>query len=101
LLTRPHRKGIGRELLDNAKAREASEWDGLGSKEKFSRWVARHQYKVILGSWATSMAVAGTFIMRDRYGYASLAPASLTRTPSLDTSPLLKRLSKPGCGPRD
>ncbi|KAH9077126.1 hypothetical protein EDB83DRAFT_2504389 [Lactarius deliciosus] len=61
-------KGAGRQLLDSAKAREASEWGGLSSSEKFSKWVARHQYQVILGSWATSMAVAGTIIMRDRYG---------------------------------
>ena len=61
------RKGVGRQLLDSAKAREASEWKDLSSSEKFSKWVARHQYKVILGTWATSMAVAGTIIMRDRY----------------------------------
>jgi hypothetical protein len=35
----------------------------------FSKWVARHQYQVILGSWATSMAIAGTIIMRDRYDH--------------------------------
>lgn len=60
-------KGAGRQLLDSAKAREASEWGGLSSSEKLSKWVARHQYQVILGSWATSMAVAGTIIMRDRH----------------------------------
>lgn len=60
-------KGVGRQLLDSAKARESSGWDNLSSTEKFSKWVARHQYKVILGSWATSMAVAGTIIMRDRH----------------------------------
>ncbi|KAH9179641.1 hypothetical protein EDB89DRAFT_1922352 [Lactarius sanguifluus] len=60
-------KGAGRQLLDSAKAREASEWGGLSSSEKISKWVARHQYQVILGSWATSMAVAGTIIMRDRH----------------------------------
>ena len=66
----PRRKGVSRQLLDNAKAREASEWDSLGSKEKLSNWVARHQYKVILGSWAAGMAVAGTIIMRDRYEHS-------------------------------
>jgi len=60
-------KGVSRQLLDSAKARETSEWDGLSTKEKMSKWVARHQYQVILGSWATSMAVAGTIIMRDRH----------------------------------
>ena len=60
------RKGVGRQLLDSAKARESSEWVGLSSSEKVSTWDARHQYQVILGSWATSMAVAGTIIMRDR-----------------------------------
>ncbi|KAI9513351.1 hypothetical protein F5148DRAFT_1157995 [Russula earlei] len=60
-------KGVSRQLLDNAKAREASEWDSLSTKDRFSKWVARHQYKVILGSWAAGMAVAGTIIMRDRH----------------------------------
>jgi hypothetical protein len=67
---RTRRKGVSRQLLDTAKEREASEWESLSSKEKFSTWFARHQYKVILGSWAASMAVAGTIIMRDRYDYA-------------------------------
>lgn len=60
-------KGVSRQLLDSAKARETHEWDGLSTKEKMSRWVSRHQYQVILGSWATSMAIAGTIIMRDRH----------------------------------
>ncbi|KAH9977732.1 hypothetical protein BGW80DRAFT_1283924 [Lactifluus volemus] len=60
-------KGVSRQLLDNAKAREAYEWDNLSSKEKFSKWISRHQYKVILGSWAAGMAVAGTIIMRNRH----------------------------------
>jgi hypothetical protein len=64
------RKGASRRLLDDAKEREASEWESLSSKEKISSWFARHQYKFILGSWAASMAVAGTIIMRDRYGCA-------------------------------
>lgn len=66
----PRRKGAGRQLLDSAKARETFEWERLSTKEKFSSWVARHQYQVIVGSWAASMAVAGTIIMRDRYDYA-------------------------------
>ncbi|KAF8505816.1 hypothetical protein F5888DRAFT_1651998 [Russula emetica] len=60
-------KGVSRQLLDSAKARETSEWDGLNTKERISRWAARHQYQVILGSWAASMAIAGTIIMRDRH----------------------------------
>jgi hypothetical protein len=72
----PCRKGVSRQLLDSARARETHEWDGLGTKEKISRWVARHQYQVILGSWATSMAIAGTIIMRDRYGYPPWCLAS-------------------------
>jgi hypothetical protein len=67
-LTLPRRKGVGRQLLDSAKARETSEWAGLSTKDKVSKWVARHQYQVIVGGWAASMAVAGTIIMRDRYG---------------------------------
>lgn len=68
-LITPCRKGVTRQLLDTAKERKVHEWDGLGMKEKVSRWAARHQYQVILGSWATSIAIAGTIIMRDRCGY--------------------------------
>ena len=94
------RKGVGRQLLDSAKAREASEWKDLSSSEKFSKWVARHQYKVILGTWATSMAVAGTIIMRDRYVYSySASPINLDCPPQ-GTSRIRRRSYRPGCGLR-
>ncbi|KAI0268213.1 hypothetical protein BC834DRAFT_785079, partial [Gloeopeniophorella convolvens] len=60
-------KGVGRQLLDSARAREDAEWANLNSSDRFKKWFADHQYKVILGSWAASMAVAGTIIMRDRH----------------------------------
>jgi len=30
-----------------------------------AEWAAKHQLSVIMGSWATTMAVAGSVIMRD------------------------------------
>jgi hypothetical protein len=36
-------------------------------KEKIGEWVGRHQYSVVLGTWALSMGVAGTIISRNRY----------------------------------
>ena len=35
----------------------------------------RNQYKVIVGSWAASMAIAATIVMRNRYvRYSITAP---------------------------
>ena len=95
----PRRKGVSRQLLDSAKARETSEWAGLSTKDKFSKWVARHQYQVIVGGWAASMAVAGTIIMRDRYVYASYGLV-IYSLKSLGISLLRKRLSRLVCGRR-
>lgn len=35
-------------------------------KEKVGDWALKHQYSLILGSWATSMGVAASIIMKDR-----------------------------------
>ncbi|TFY75907.1 hypothetical protein EWM64_g8108 [Hericium alpestre] len=62
-----HWSGASKDMLDNAKAKQESEWESLGTKDKLRRWAIQNQYKVILGSWAASIAVAGAIIMRDRH----------------------------------
>ncbi|KAI1789547.1 hypothetical protein LXA43DRAFT_1096286 [Ganoderma leucocontextum] len=59
--------GAGKALLDDKERQAESRWEALSSKEKIKDWAMRNQYKVILGSWAASMAIAATIVMRDRH----------------------------------
>ncbi|RPD67320.1 hypothetical protein L226DRAFT_529671 [Lentinus tigrinus ALCF2SS1-7] len=59
--------GAGKAVLDREEKATESRWEALNSKEKFRDWAVRNQYKIILGSWAAGMAVAGTVVMRNRY----------------------------------
>lgn len=59
--------GAGKAVLDREQVATESRWDALSSKEKFRDWAMRNQYKIILGSWAASMAIAGTIVMRNKY----------------------------------
>lgn len=52
--------------LDRVASEEQARWSGLSVKEKISDWASRHQYGIIFGSWALSIAVAGGIISRDR-----------------------------------
>ena len=54
-------------MLDDKERREERRWESLSSGQKLKDWAMRNQYKIILGSWAASMAVAGTIVMRNRY----------------------------------
>ena len=42
-------------------------WEGLTTKEKIGDWALRHQYPLILGSWAASLGLAAAIIMKDRH----------------------------------
>ncbi|KAI0698526.1 hypothetical protein C8T65DRAFT_660480 [Cerioporus squamosus] len=59
--------GAGKAVLDREEKATESRWEALSSREKFRDWAMRNQYKIILGSWAAGMAVAGTVVMRNRY----------------------------------
>ncbi|KIJ62253.1 hypothetical protein HYDPIDRAFT_114736 [Hydnomerulius pinastri MD-312] len=59
--------GAGRMELDRVAAEEDARWNTLSTGEKFRDWATRHQYSIIIGSWALSMAVAGAIISRDKY----------------------------------
>ena len=63
---RSPREGAGKDLLDEQEYAERKRWESLSTKEKVGDWALKHQYSLILGSWATSMGVAAAIIMRDR-----------------------------------
>ncbi|KAF9238803.1 mitochondrion protein [Melanogaster broomeanus] len=62
---RQHWTGVGKTELERRSQLELERWASLGPKDKVAHWAAKHQLSVIMGSWATSMAVAGSIIMRD------------------------------------
>ncbi|KAH7915575.1 hypothetical protein BJ138DRAFT_1141629 [Hygrophoropsis aurantiaca] len=64
---RAHWTGAGKWELDREVAEEQARWAALSMKEKVGDWAVRHQFSIILGSWALSMAVAGGIIARDRH----------------------------------
>ncbi|OSX60165.1 hypothetical protein POSPLADRAFT_1058341 [Postia placenta MAD-698-R-SB12] len=63
--------GAGKAELEREHEQEVSRWNRLDSKEKITDWANRNQYKIILGSWAASMAVAGALVMRNKHQTAS------------------------------
>lgn len=59
--------GATKRVIENAKRQEQSQWQKLTPGQKVLQWAKQNQYSVILGSWAVSMAIAGTIVMRDRH----------------------------------
>jgi len=59
--------GVGLMAIEEQAAEERARWQTYSVKEKVGDWAARHEYSLILGSWALSMAVAGAIISKDRY----------------------------------
>ncbi|KAF9782738.1 mitochondrion protein [Thelephora terrestris] len=59
-------QGTGKELLDEQEHEERKRWESLSTKDKIGDWALKHQYSLILGSWAASMGVAAAIIMKDR-----------------------------------
>ena len=68
--------GAGKALLEHEEAHEETRWEHLSTKDKVKDWAMRNQYKVIVGSWAASMAIAGAIVMRNRCVYL-LSPAAV------------------------
>ncbi|KAG9311451.1 hypothetical protein JVU11DRAFT_8566 [Chiua virens] len=57
----------GKLELDRAAAAEEARFNALSISDKVLDWTTRHQYSIILGSWALSMAAAGAIVSRDKY----------------------------------
>ena len=53
-------------LLDEREVQEAKKWDSMNLKQKIGDWGFRHQYSIILGGWAGSLAIAGAIISRQK-----------------------------------
>lgn len=54
-------------ILDEKEQEAEKRWESLSTGDKIADWADRHQYSLIMGSWAASMAVAGAIISRDKY----------------------------------
>ncbi|KAF8239008.1 hypothetical protein L208DRAFT_1240050, partial [Tricholoma matsutake] len=59
-------EGEGLRLLDEKIAADKARWEQMTTKEKLGDWADRHQYSIILGGWASSLALAGAIISRDK-----------------------------------
>lgn len=60
------REGEGLRLLDEKIAADKARWEQMTTEEKLGDWADRHQYSIILGGWASSLALAGAIISRDK-----------------------------------
>jgi len=84
---------------------ERKRWAALSTKEKVSDWAIRHQYPLILGSWAASMGLAAAIIMKDRHQTTSqkVRGVLFSSLPLGDIDRLVGsgRSSKLVCGRRD
>ncbi|KAI0092726.1 hypothetical protein BDY19DRAFT_502019 [Irpex rosettiformis] len=59
--------GAGMKEIERVKTQEQLHWESLSTKDKFKEWAMKNQYKVILGSWAASMGIAGAIVMANRH----------------------------------
>ena len=59
------RRGAGQAELETVRAREEAKWESMSPAQRASDYVRRHQYGVIVGSWAAAMAGACAYVMRD------------------------------------
>lgn len=59
--------GVGVRELERVKSEEERHWESLSRTERLKEWAMKNQYKVILGSWAVSMGVAGAIVMANRH----------------------------------
>jgi hypothetical protein len=59
------RTGSGKDELDLEARREQDRWNGLSTMDKVREVAAKHEYSIIGGAWATTMAGSFGYIMRD------------------------------------
>ena len=60
------RSDSGKLELDRVAAAEEARFSALSTTDKALDWASRHQYSIILGSWAVSMAAAGAIVAKDK-----------------------------------
>lgn len=59
--------GAGKYVIQREEKEKEAAWEHLSTGQKLQNWATNNQYKVILGGWAGSMALAGGIIMRNKY----------------------------------
>ncbi|KAH9853643.1 hypothetical protein C2E23DRAFT_113246 [Lenzites betulinus] len=59
--------GAGKAELDAVQARQKARWERMTATQKFSDFARRHEYGIILTSWAAALTGSFTYIMRDPY----------------------------------
>ncbi|KAF8914295.1 hypothetical protein CPB84DRAFT_1957031 [Gymnopilus junonius] len=59
--------GEGLRVMDEKELLRMKEWDAMTASQKVSDWSYRHQYSLIMGSWAASLGLAGLIISRNKY----------------------------------
>ncbi|KAG0703927.1 hypothetical protein DFH29DRAFT_914729 [Suillus ampliporus] len=62
---RQHWTSIGKTEMEKEKEAERARWAALSPKDKIAEWTAKHQLSVIVGSWALTMGLVGSKVMRD------------------------------------
>ncbi|KAJ6486462.1 hypothetical protein C8R47DRAFT_1177606 [Mycena vitilis] len=60
-------EGDGVMLLEKEEQHEMTRWESMSTSEKIGDWAERHEYSLIVGGWALSLAAAGVIIGRDKY----------------------------------
>jgi hypothetical protein len=59
------RASIENTELEKEREEERRRWASLNPKDKLAEWTAKHQLSVIVGSWALTMGLVGSKVMRD------------------------------------
>ncbi|PPQ66732.1 hypothetical protein CVT26_009533 [Gymnopilus dilepis] len=59
--------GEGLRVMDEKELERMKRWDAMTPWQKISDWSWRHQYSLIMGSWAASLGLAGLIISRNKY----------------------------------
>lgn len=60
-----NRTGIEKTELEKEREEERRRWASLNTKDKLAEWTAQHQLSVIVGSWALTMGLVGSKVLRD------------------------------------
>ncbi|KAF8969355.1 hypothetical protein BDZ97DRAFT_1902489 [Flammula alnicola] len=60
-------EGEGLRILDQKELEAEKKWDAMSTGQKIGDWSFRHQYSLIMGGWAGSLALAGVIISRNKF----------------------------------
>lgn len=59
--------GAGMREIQRVQTEEQQHWETLSLGQKMREWAMKNQYKVIVGSWAVSMGIAGAIVMANKH----------------------------------